>query len=94
LETSLSSKRITKKRFVETKMNKLFNELDKLENLGLTIESKLKVIERFMIPELSYIMSNNSIQKDQARAIDARIRRIINNFVKGQKIQRLIFIHH
>lgn len=94
METSLSSKRITKKRFVETKMNKLFNELDKLENLSLTIESKLKVIERFMIPELSYIMSNNSIQKDQARAIDARIRRIINNFVKGQKIQRLIFIHH
>jgi hypothetical protein len=34
-------------------------------------------------------MSNSFIQIWQTRAIDDRVRRVINNFVKDQKLQRI-----
>jgi hypothetical protein len=45
-----------------------------------------------MIPQLSYILANSYIQKRQAEQIDVRIRRVINNFVKGQSLQNA-YIH-
>jgi hypothetical protein len=42
--------------------------------------------------QLSYIIPNSCIQKEQASVIDVRVRRVINNFVKGQKLQKA-YIH-
>jgi hypothetical protein len=83
LEAPLGSKRIVKTKFVEAKMEKLFYQLDKLEFSGLVINQMLRVIRRFIIPQFSCILSNSYIQNGLAEQIDVRIRRIINNLVRG-----------
>jgi hypothetical protein len=59
-------------------MKKWFYELDKLENSECVINQKLRVIRRFIIPQLIYIIYN----------IYQIAIRIINNFVKDQKLQK------
>jgi hypothetical protein len=91
LRIFLGSKRISRKQFNEKKVQEVLTQLDKLEASHLVFNQILKVIKCFIAPRLSYVVTNRYIQGGQIDLIDKKIRRIINNFLEGQKIQKNMF---
>jgi hypothetical protein len=88
LGVSLGSRRISKKKFIEAKFNKIYEELDKLEHSELAFNQMVKVIKGFIAKKLYYLFANMNIPKGMLERLDIRIRKVVNNFIKGQALQR------
>jgi hypothetical protein len=92
LGIQLGSRRIGKVEFMETKVKKIFEEIDKLEYSGLAFNQMIRVIKNFITNKLYFCFANMDVSKKFLRMIDKRIRKLINNFLKGQSLQ-LSFIY-
>jgi hypothetical protein len=88
----LGSKRMGKVKFIESKIKKIFEEIDKLEYSGLAFNQMIRTIKNFIINELYFCFANMTIEKKYLDMINRRIRKLINNFLKGQSLQ-LSFIY-
>jgi hypothetical protein len=88
----LGSRRIGKVKFIETKIKKVFEEIDKLEFSGLAFNQMIRVIKNFITNKLYFCFANMKIDKKYLEMMDRRIRKLINNFLKGQSVQ-LSFIY-
>jgi hypothetical protein len=88
LGVPLGSRRLSRKKFIEAKFNKVYEELDKLEFSGLAFNQIVKTIRCFISNKLYYLFANMNIPKGILQRLDLRIRRIVNNFLGGQAIQR------
>jgi hypothetical protein len=88
LVVPIGSKRICKKKFIEAKVQKFFEELDKIEYCGLAINQVIRVIRCYIVNKLYYIFANMDVPKGVPQSIDKRVRNIINRFMKGQYLQK------
>jgi hypothetical protein len=88
LGVPLGSRKISKKKFIEAKINKVYEELDKLEFSGLAFNQIIKTIRCFITNKMYYLFANMDIPKNVLVKLDIRIRRVVNNFLGGQAIQR------
>jgi hypothetical protein len=88
----LWSKRVGKVKFVESKIKKIFEEIDKLEYSGFAFNQMIRTIKNFITNKLYFCFANMSIDKKYLDMINRRIRKLINNFLKGQSLQ-LSFIY-
>jgi hypothetical protein len=87
LGVPLESKRISKRKFIDAKINKMYEELDKLEFSGLAFNQMVKTIRCFLTNKMYYLFANMSMPKSVLERLDLRIRKIVNNFLGGQPIQ-------
>jgi hypothetical protein len=87
LGVPLGSRKISKKRFIEAKINKVREELDKLEFSGLAFNQIVKTIRNFITNMLYYLFANMFISEGILKSLDSRIRKVVNNFLGGQAIQ-------
>jgi hypothetical protein len=88
LGVPLGSKRISKVKFAEAKIQKMLYEIDRLEYSGLAINQMLKIIRIMILTQPNYLFSNGFILNRQAEVIDKRIRRLIYNFTKDKTISK------
>jgi hypothetical protein len=88
LGVPLGSRKISKKKFIEAKINKIREELDKLEFSGLAFNQMVKTIRNFITNKLYYLFVNMFISKGVLESLDTRIRKVVNNFLGGQAIQK------
>jgi hypothetical protein len=84
----LGSRKISKKKFIEAKINKINEELDKLEFSRLVFNQIVKTIRNFITNKMYYLFANMDIPKGVLERLDTRIRKIVNNFIDGQAIQK------
>jgi hypothetical protein len=68
----LGSRKINKTKFIETKINKLKEELDKLEYSGLAFNQMLKVIKSSITNKLYCIFANMNIPKKYLELVDQK----------------------
>jgi hypothetical protein len=80
----METKSISKKKFAEAKIQKVMEELDKVEYSGLAFNQILKAIRCYIANKLYCVFANTIVQKSLLNLID---RRIVDNFIKGQKLQ-------
>jgi hypothetical protein len=84
----LGSRRISKKKFMDAKINKINEELDKLEFSGLAFNQMVKVIKCFFTNKLYYLFANMYVPEGVLNRLDIRIRKVVNVFIGVQTIQR------
>jgi hypothetical protein len=84
----LGSRKISKKKFIDAKFSKIYEELDKCELWGLAINQQVKVIRSFICNKLYFIFSNMEVGSTYLDELDRRIRKVINRFTGGQSIQK------
>jgi hypothetical protein len=84
----LGSRKIAKKKFIDAKISKIYEELDKCELGGLAINQQVKVIRSFICNKLYFIFANMEVGSSYLDNLDRRIRKVINHFVGGQSIQK------
>jgi hypothetical protein len=87
LGVPLGSRKIAKKKFIEAKVNKVFEEFDKLEFSGLAFNQIVRTIRCFITNKMYYLFANMEIPKGVLDKMDRRIRKIVNNFIGAQSIQ-------
>jgi hypothetical protein len=87
LGISMCDKRINKKKIVKTKIQKIMEELDQVEYSGLVFNQVLRFIRCKIASKMYCVFVNKTIQNSRLNLIDRRIRRIVNNFLKGQKLR-------
>jgi hypothetical protein len=75
-------------RRVSIKIQKVLEELDKAEFSRLTINQIIRVIRCYILNKLYYVFANINLLKSALAEVDKKVRHIINNFVKGQYLQR------
>jgi hypothetical protein len=92
LGIQLGSRRLGKVKFIETKVKKIFEEIDKLEYSGLAFNQMIRIIKNFITNKLYFCFANMIVDKKFLNMIDRRIRKLINNLLKGQSLQ-LSFIY-
>jgi hypothetical protein len=83
LRIPLGSRRLGKVKFIETKIKKIFEEIDKLEYNGLAFNQMIRVIKNFITNKLYFCFANMIVEKKFLDMINRRIRKLINNFLKG-----------
>jgi hypothetical protein len=88
LGVPLRSRKISKKKFLEAKINKVYEELGKLEFSGLAFNQVFKTIRKFITNNMYYLFANMDVPDTVLNKLDSRIRRVINNFIGGQSIQK------
>jgi hypothetical protein len=88
LGVPLGSRKISKKKFIEAKVNKIREELDKFEFSGFAFNQIVKTLRNFITNKLYYLFANMHISKNVLERLDIRIRKVVNNFLCGQTIQR------
>jgi hypothetical protein len=88
LGAPLGSRKIAKKKFIEAKVNKVFEEFDKLEFSRLVFNQIVRTIRCFIANKMYYLFSYMRIPKGILDRMDRRIRKVVNNFIGGQSIQK------
>jgi hypothetical protein len=88
LDVPLGSRKIEKKKFLENKINKVFEEFNKLEYSVLAFNQMMKVIRSFITNKMNFIFANMFVPKGCLELIDKRIRKLINRFFVGKSIQK------
>jgi hypothetical protein len=84
----LGSRKLCKTKFLESKIQKVLEELDKAEFSRLAINQIVRVIKCYILNKLYFLFANMYIPKGTLSIVDKKVRKVINNFVKGQKLQR------
>jgi hypothetical protein len=82
------SRKVSKKKFIEAKMNKIYEEMNKLEFSRLVFNQIVKTIRCFITNKMYYLFANMDISNTILESMDWRIKRVVNNFIGGQSIQR------
>jgi hypothetical protein len=88
LEIPLGSRKLCKTKFLETKIQKVLNELDKAEFCRLAINQIVRIIKCYILNKLYFLFANMFIPKGTLAVVDKKVRSVINNFTKGQKLQK------
>jgi hypothetical protein len=84
----LGLRKICKTKFIEAKIQKVLEELDKAEFSGLAINQIVRVIRCHILNKLYFIFANMNLPKRALRVVDKKVRSVINNFSKGQPLQK------
>jgi hypothetical protein len=87
----MGSRKISKIKFIEAKVQKVFEEFDKLEYCGLTLNQMIRVLICYILSRLNYMFEKIDIPVGILDDMDCRIRRIVNRFLKGQTLQKSYF---
>jgi hypothetical protein len=82
----MGSKKICKTKFIEAMVQRVLEELDKVEFCGLALNQIIRVIGCYILNKLYYIFANMNLSNYSLKVIDEKVRRIINRFVKGQTL--------
>jgi hypothetical protein len=67
-------RKISKRKFLEAKVQKVFEELDKAEFSGLVLNQIMKTIRSFILNRLYFILANMDILKKFLEQIDKKVR--------------------
>jgi hypothetical protein len=79
----MSSKKIGKTKFIEAKIQKVLEELDKAEFCGLALNQVIRVIRCYILNKLYYVFEKMNLSNCSVNVIDEKVKRAINRFVKG-----------
>jgi hypothetical protein len=86
LGAPMGSKKIYKTKFIEVEVQRVLEELDKVEFCGLALNQIIHVIRCYIYNKLYYIFANMNLSNYSLKIIDEKVRRIINRFVKGKTL--------
>jgi hypothetical protein len=86
LGVPLESRKVSKVKFIEAKIQKVLEELDNVEFSGLAINQIILEIRCYILNKLYYKFAIMNIPKDSLKIIDEKVRKVINQFVKGQRL--------
>jgi hypothetical protein len=84
----MGSRKISKTKFLKTKVQKVFEELDKAEFSGLALNQIMITIRSFILNRLFFIFAKMDIPKKFLEQIDMKVRDVINRFIKRQCLQK------
>jgi hypothetical protein len=79
----MDSRKITKKKFIEAKVQKIFEEFDKFEYCGLAVNQMIRVISCYILNRLYYMFANIDVSAGILDDVDCRIRRLVNRILNG-----------
>jgi hypothetical protein len=88
LRIPLGSRKLCKTKFIEAKIQRVYEDLDKAEFCGLAINQIVRVVVCYIANKLYYMFANMNLSKGALNTVDKKVRSIINNFVKGQRLQK------
>jgi hypothetical protein len=84
----MDSRKIGKTKFIEAKIKRVLEELDKVEFSGFAINQIIRVIRCYILNKLYFMFANMNIPKVSLNVIDRKIRKVINQFICGQTIPK------
>jgi hypothetical protein len=85
----MSSRKVSRIMFNESKVQKVFEELDKLEFCGLAFNQMIRVIRCYILNKLYYVFTNMDVPKFVLDSIDVRVRKLVNRFLKGRRFRKV-----
>jgi hypothetical protein len=88
----MGSKMICKTKFIEAKVQRVLEELDKAEFPGLALNQVIGIIRCYILSKLYYVFGNMNLPNCSLNVIDEKVRMAIIRFVKGQTLP-LSFIY-
>jgi hypothetical protein len=88
LGISFGTRRIKRKKCVESKIQIFFETLNKSEYSELGFNQMINVIRYKIASKMYYLFVNNDVRIIRISVCDKMIRNINNRFVKGQKLQK------
>jgi hypothetical protein len=88
LGISMESRRISKVNFIETKVMKVLEELNKAEYRGLALNKIIRIIRCYRLNKLYYVFANMDVPAKYLKSIEQKVRNDINRFIKGRCLQK------
>jgi hypothetical protein len=67
-------------------VQKVFEELDKVEFSGLALNRIMKTNKSFILNRLYFVFANMGIPAKFLKQIDQKVRNVVNRFVKEQSL--------
>jgi hypothetical protein len=88
LGVPMGSKRTSKTKFLEGKVQKVLEELNKVGYSGPALNQMIRTIRCYIFNKLYYVFANMDIHAKYLNVIDNRVRSVVNRFIKGQCLQK------
>jgi hypothetical protein len=89
----MTSKRIIKIKYIGSEIQKVMQELVKLDSSGLSLNQINRVIRCYITNKLYYLLSNTDVNITKLRLIDKQIWSINNKFLNGKIHKSVLYIH-
>jgi hypothetical protein len=87
----LGKTKIGRLRYTDGLFEKVDLLLDRLHSSGLKISQVIHAIKIFIVPKFDYLFHNTVVPVMKVRAVDKKIRRIVNNMIGGQSLSKPLF---
>jgi hypothetical protein len=78
LRVPMGSKRISKTKFLEGKVQIFFEELDKMEYSDLALNQIIRTIRCYILNKRYYVFANMDIPAKYLNVVDNRVRSVVN----------------
>jgi hypothetical protein len=87
----LGKNKIGRMRFADGLFEKVDVLLDRLQGIGLKISQTVHAIKMLVTPKFDYLFHNSVVPVMKVKAVDKKIRRVINILVGGQSLSKALF---